>query len=69
MTTLEGNTMTKRAYSKPKIFRVLLNHEQAVLSQCSQTFRNLRQQVLIGCRPGKCRKRRNMRNVDSTATS
>ncbi len=27
--------MAKRAYSKPKIVRVQLNPEQAVLSQCS----------------------------------
>ena len=35
--------MEKKAYSKPKIFRVKLNSEQAVLSQCSETSIDLKQ--------------------------
>ncbi len=34
--------MEKKAYSKPKIFRVKLNSEQAVLSQCSDTSMDLK---------------------------
>jgi hypothetical protein len=30
-----GTEMVKRVYAKPKILKVQLSHEQAVLSQCS----------------------------------
>ena len=36
--------MEKRVYSKPKIMRVRLNPEQAVLSQCSVGSTDLKSQ-------------------------
>ncbi len=43
----------KRPYSKPKIVMVQLNHEQAVLSQCS-----INAQTISTSDPTNCEKRR-----------
>lgn len=61
--------MEKRPYAKPRIFRVVLNHEQAVLSQCSVSWASTKHNQLVGCEPGRCRKARNQRRADSAATS
>ena len=44
--------MERKAYSKPTILRVQLNHEQAVLSQCSVGVTTLRQGGVNSCRGG-----------------
>lgn len=62
----------KRAYSKPKIERVQLNHEQAVLSQCSSLSTSMAQSNPSGwctaAAPG-CRKRSMAGGTDSLASS
>ena len=59
--------MNKRVYVPPKIFRVKLNHEQAVLSQCSSSAGSLRDtRTTGGCSTdmGGCRQKRDFRNAD-----
>ena len=45
----------KKPYSAPQIFQVELNHEQAILSQCSATATNLDDTSSGGC-AGVCKK-------------
>jgi len=40
----------KRPYSAPQLFRVELNHEQAILSQCSLTTNAAMDGGNIGCK-------------------
>jgi hypothetical protein len=64
--------MEKRNYSKPKILRVQLNPEQAVLSPCSLLVVSLSMQPPNrGCDPfkDKCRKWKDFKNSDSAAAS
>ena len=74
--------MEKRVYSKPKIMRVRLNPEQAVLSQCSVGSTDLKDGdaggfceggMMGGCRQGKAgmgrRGGRGGRGSDSGASS
>jgi hypothetical protein len=51
-----NDTTNKKPYTAPQVFRVELNHEQAVLSQCSTTART----AMVGgagvaCRSGACK--------------
>ncbi len=48
--------MEKKAYSKPRIFRVKLNTEQAVLSQCSEAAADIKNSNPVTCDP-RCRQR------------
>lgn len=47
----------KKPYSSPQLFRVDLNHEQAILSACSLTASNpMAGGGDILCRPASCKK-------------
>lgn len=62
--------MQKRPYSKPKIVMVQLNHEQAVLSQCSASAMTLDRSVLSWCNPGSdCRQASKRGGSDETFSS
>lgn len=62
--------MQKRAYFKPKMVRVKLNPEQAVLSQCSGSVGTLATQVLTWCHPGdNCRQTSKKGGSDETFSS
>ena len=61
-----------RPYTKPRIFRVALNHEQAVLSQCQLSFTDLKNNLPGGfcsLSKGACRKAAKGRSYDSTTPS
>lgn len=68
MSILNATTTAKRLYSQPKMLRVVLNHDQAVLSACSQNWTRLNQGVLGWCRR-TCRKKTREQAVDYAATS
>jgi len=68
----DQKTMELRPYMRPRIFRVALNHEQAVLSQCQLNFKDMRNnQPGAFCETGRraCRKQINARGYDSTSNS
>ena len=69
---LTNQPVHKRAYARPQIVRVKLQHEQAVLAQCMQTS-DLRDGDPSGfCDSGRggCRQRRRSgRNVNYAASS
>lgn len=47
----------KKPHSSPQLFRVDLNHEQAILSACSLTASNPMARGADNlCRPGACKK-------------
>lgn len=49
--------MTKKPYNPPQLFRVDLNHEQAILSACSLLASNpMAGGMDITCRAGACKK-------------
>lgn len=48
--------MTKKPYTMPKLIRVKLTHEQAVLSQCSVTAGSLSNLLGNNCWPSGCRR-------------
>lgn len=64
-------SMTKRPYSPPRIVRVRLTHEQAVLSACSVTAVTLSTNNGLRCRPpsNDCKKQSLGTNKDDTNTS
>ena len=46
----------KKPYSAPQLFRVELNHEQAILSQCSLASANpMAGGANVSCRVGACK--------------
>jgi hypothetical protein len=45
----------KKPYSTPQLFRVELNHEQAIISACSLTAVNVSGSGNARCRPGGCK--------------
>jgi hypothetical protein len=60
----------KKPYTRPQLFRVELNQEQAILSACSLTTMTAGQGGNGGCRPtsaGGCKRRNNAMNADSGA--
>jgi hypothetical protein len=60
----------KKPYTRPQLFRVELNQEQAILSACSLTTMTATQGGNGGCRPtsaGGCKRRTNAMNADSGA--
>lgn len=62
--------MQKRAYFKPKMVRVKLNPEQAVLSQCSVGAGTLSGQKLSYCNLGNdCRQTSRRGGADNAFTS
>jgi hypothetical protein len=67
--------MTKRPYSPPRVVRVRLAHEQAVLSACSTTattvsaVNGLRCSKPIAQGGNNCKKQSSGSGVDSTNTS
>ncbi len=62
--------MTKQPYTSPKIYRVELNHDQAVLSMCSTLNTDLRDEMQFGCNPQKnCRQYKDFRDADFNAGS
>lgn len=47
---------TKKDYATPQIYRVKLNHEQAILSACSVTAANpMAGGAAVTCRAGGCK--------------
>jgi hypothetical protein len=57
----------KKPYSRPELFRVELNQEQAILSACSLMTMTANQGGNGGCRPTGCKRRNNAMNADSGA--
>ena len=58
----------KKPYTRPQLFRVELNQEQAILSACSLTTMTASQGGNGGCRPnsaGGCKKRNSANGRDS----
>jgi hypothetical protein len=45
----------KKPYSAPQLFRVELNHEQAIISACSLTSANLSGSGNARCQAGGCK--------------
>ena len=58
----------KRPYESPKLFRVVLNHDQAILSGCSTSSTRVNQNTGANCRRG-CRRANATRAADSAAGS
>jgi hypothetical protein len=51
-----NDTTNKKPYTAPQVFRVELNHEQAVISTCSTTAANaMTGGTGAGCRSGACK--------------
>jgi hypothetical protein len=46
----------KKPYSPPQLFRIELNHEQAILSACSVGTISVAQNGNGGCRPNVCKR-------------
>lgn len=68
----EERTGTKRPYTTPTLTRVVLNAEQAVLSQCSLNFNSLQDSVLAYCDGSgsfRCRKKTDSFQADFNAWS
>jgi len=59
----------KKSYSRPELFRVELNQEQAILSACSLATNSANQGGNAGCRPLTipCKRRTNNTGRDSGA--
>lgn len=64
--------MEKRPYAPPKIVRVKLEHQQAVLSACSTSATSLSTSAGLKCKPStgaNCRKHSTNPGRDQDATS
>ncbi len=59
----------KKIYETPKIFRIRLNHEQAILSTCSTTTVSTQSNGTAGCRINICRKAVAAVSLDSGISS
>ena len=57
--------MHKRPYVSPQIFRVDLDHEQAILTQCSILAMNALNGMMVSCRVNSCKNTGNPMNADS----
>ncbi len=57
--------MHKRSYVSPQIFRVDLDHEQAILTQCSLMAMNASNGMTVVCRVNSCKNHNNPMNADS----
>lgn len=57
----------KKPYSQPQLFRIELNHEQAILSACSLTTTSASQSGNGGCRPNNCKRHNGLGGRDSGA--
>jgi len=47
--------MHKRSYVSPQIFRVDLDHEQAILTQCSLLAMNAMNGMAMSCKVNRCK--------------
>ena len=47
--------MVKRFYVSPQVFRVDLDHEQAILSQCSILAMNAMNMMNMSCKVNRCK--------------
>ena len=47
--------MHKRSHVSPQIFRVDLDHEQAILTQCSLLAMNAKNGMLMSCKVNRCK--------------
>jgi hypothetical protein len=59
----------KQPYTKPTVFRVKLNYQEAVLAGCSTSFSNASGSGLYYCRANGCRNTGATRNRDSASGS
>ncbi len=57
----------KKPYDSPQLFRVELNHNQAILSDCSLTAPDATNGMMIYCRIGGCKSHHNGNMADNAA--